>query len=78
MKGIQFLVDENNEKVAVQIDLNIYGELWEDIYDAILAEQSKGEETISFDDYISELKEDGVLNEDEVEYIYATDAKIEQ
>ncbi len=37
MKGIQFVVDENGEKVAVQLDLKKYKQLWEDFYDVITA-----------------------------------------
>lgn len=65
MKGIQFLVDENNKKTAVQIDLDIYGELWEDFYDALLLENrtKPSEDTISLDDFVTELVEEGVLEE---------------
>ncbi len=34
MKGIQFVVDVTGKKKAVLIDLEEWGELWEDIYDA--------------------------------------------
>jgi addiction module RelE/StbE family toxin len=71
MKGIQFLVDENNKKTAVQIDLNNYGELWEDFYDTILIEEAKDETIISFDDFIEELKEDELLNDSEAAFIYS-------
>ena len=37
MKGIQFLVDAAGEKKAVLIDLKTHGEVWEDIYDTLLA-----------------------------------------
>ena len=43
MQGIQFLVNERGEKTAVQIDLTIYGELWEDVYDAFLAKSRADE-----------------------------------
>jgi hypothetical protein len=73
MKGIQFLVDENNEKVAVQIDLKIFGERWEDIYDALLLENKSepSDDNTSFDDFIEELKEDKILNEEDIKYIYS-------
>ena len=61
MKGIKFILDKNNEKVAVQIDLKIFGELWEGIYDTVLVELTKNEPTTSFDDFIQELKEDNML-----------------
>ncbi len=49
MEGIHFVTDENGEKIAVQLDLQRYGELWEDIYDQILIERRKGEKRESFD-----------------------------
>ena len=61
MKGIKFILDKNNEKIAVQIDLKIYGERWEGIYDSLLVELRKNEPTTSFDDFIQELKEDNML-----------------
>jgi hypothetical protein len=39
MKGVQYVVDDQGEKRAVLIDLKINKELWEDFYDAALAEQ---------------------------------------
>lgn len=63
MKGINYLTDENNHKIAVQIDLNLYGDLWEDFYDRILVEQRKNEESTSLDDFIEELVSDGIIDE---------------
>ena len=48
MEGIHFVTDEKGEKIAVQLDLERYGELWEDIYDQILIERRKGEKRESF------------------------------
>lgn len=39
MKGVQFVVDEQGEKKAVLIDLQKHKELWEDIYDSLVAAQ---------------------------------------
>ena len=33
MQGIQFVTDEKGQRVAVQINLKKFGELWEDFYD---------------------------------------------
>lgn len=41
MKGINFLTNDQDQKVAVQIDLEKYGELWEDFYDVLVAEIRK-------------------------------------
>jgi len=43
VKGIQFLVDDMGEKKAVLIDLKTHGEVWEDIYDSILARKRADE-----------------------------------
>jgi len=61
MKGINYLTDENNHKVAVKIDLNLYGDLWEDFYDRILVEQRKNEESTSLDDFIDEMVTGGII-----------------
>ena len=50
MKGIQFVSDHNGQKVAVQIDLRKYGELWEDFYDSLLAQVRKDEPRESLED----------------------------
>ena len=49
MKGIQFLVDEHGDKKSVLIDLELWGELWEDIYDNIVAHSVLGEPTITWE-----------------------------
>jgi hypothetical protein len=43
MKGIQFVVDDDGKKKAVLIDLNKNKGLWEDFYDAVLAEERADE-----------------------------------
>lgn len=43
MKGIQFVTDEEGRKTAVLIDLRKYGELWEDIYDSLIARERADE-----------------------------------
>jgi hypothetical protein len=37
MEGINFVTDEKGKKIAVQIDLEKNAELWEDIYDSLVA-----------------------------------------
>ena len=54
-------MDEQNRKVAVQIDLEKYGELWEAIYDAIVAESRKGEESVDWEEAKQNLKDEGKL-----------------
>ena len=33
MQGIQFVTDDKGKKIAVQINLNKCGEIWEDFFD---------------------------------------------
>ena len=61
MEGIHFVTNEDGKKVAVQIDLERYGEIWEDIYDQILIEQRRGEERESFDAVEKRLVDAGKL-----------------
>ena len=39
MKGIKFVSDDKGQKVAVLIDLQKHGKLWEDFYDSLTAQQ---------------------------------------
>jgi hypothetical protein len=56
MEGIFFSEDKNSKKKFVQIDLSIHGELWEDFFDLIVAEQRKDEEVIPLEEVIENLK----------------------
>ena len=38
MSGISFVIDERGAKTAAVIDLRRHGRVWEDFYDALLAE----------------------------------------
>ncbi len=62
MKGIQYLVDDNGEKTAVQIDLKEYRELWEDFYDCIIFKLRSDEPRESFEVVKERLMEQGKLN----------------
>lgn len=57
MEGIHFVTDE----IAVQLDLDRYGELWEDIYDQILIERRRPEKRESFDTVEKRLIKTGKL-----------------
>jgi len=49
MEGIQFVTDDKGKKVAVQIDLERYGKLWEDIHDQLVADSRAHEKSVSFE-----------------------------
>jgi hypothetical protein len=61
MKGISFVTDEKNNKVAVLIDLKKYGQLWEDFYDTMVAHSRRNEPTISLETMKKKLKASGKL-----------------
>ncbi len=61
--GVQFVTDADGRKVAVMLDLKEWGELWEDIYDNIIADSRKGEATIPLAEFEAELRAEGLLSE---------------
>ena len=61
MEGIHYVTDDKNRKIAAQIDLKKYGELWEDFLDVVESEARKNEDTITLDELKSELKASGQL-----------------
>ena len=63
MKGIYFVTDADGKAVAVQIDLDQWGELWEDMYDRMLIDQRKDEATVPWEDVKKELQVLGKLDE---------------
>lgn len=63
IKGIQFVTDTEGHKVAVMLDLKEWGELWEDIYDNMLADERAGEPGSSLEEFEVELKAENLLNE---------------
>jgi hypothetical protein len=48
-KGVQFLVDDQGEKIGVLIDLKKNAEIWKDFYDRALAEARANEPRESLD-----------------------------
>ena len=49
MEGVNYIVDEKGRKRAVVVDLELHGELWEDVYDAMIAEERKTEDRLSWE-----------------------------
>jgi hypothetical protein len=62
MQGIQFVTDEKGQKVAVQINLKKFGELWEDFYDSLLFHKRVLESRESITSVKERLKKQGKLN----------------
>ncbi len=60
MKGIQYIIDEREQKRAAIIDLGIYGHLWEDIHDILMVEARKSEPRVKWEDVKKRLHEKGL------------------
>jgi len=55
MRGIQFVIDDTGKKTAVVLDLEEWGELWEDIYDILVSESRRGEPTVPWEELKAEM-----------------------
>jgi hypothetical protein len=62
MEGIQFVTDDKGRKTAVLIDLKKYGDLWEDIYDSLIAAERKDEPRESIESVRERLVRQGKLD----------------
>ncbi|MDX6575224.1 MAG: hypothetical protein QOE96_1177 [Blastocatellia bacterium] len=63
IKGVQFVTDSLGHKVAVLLDLHEWGELWEDIYDNMIAKERVDEPLMKLGDFEEELRREGLLSE---------------
>lgn len=55
MNGIHFILDDNDNKVAVQFNYSMYKEYLEDFIDGLIAESRKNEDSISLEDAVKKL-----------------------
>jgi hypothetical protein len=62
MRGVQFIVDSQEKKTGVLINLKKHGRLWEDIYDNWLAEKRKHEPRETLESVRARLKSQDKLN----------------
>jgi len=58
----QFLVDGEGEKIAVVLDFEKHGELWEDVYDSLTIESRKDEPRVPWEEVKRQLEKKGMLN----------------
>ena len=58
---VQFITDDKGEKKGVILNIADYESLMEDLEDLAACAERRNEGTISHEDFIKELKEDGVL-----------------
>jgi PHD/YefM family antitoxin component YafN of YafNO toxin-antitoxin module len=61
IEGIQFVTDDKGKKVAVLIDLERYGKLWESIYDQLLAEERANDKRLPYETVRKRLVRSGKL-----------------
>ena len=64
MKGVQFVVDDAGKKKAVIIDLEEWGEVWEDIYDILVSEYRRGEPSVPWEKLKAEALREERCNND--------------
>jgi len=57
MKGVEFVVDDSGKKKAVLIDLEQWGDLWEDFYDVVVSESRKNEPTVPWSELKAEMEQ---------------------
>jgi len=57
----QFITNEAGKKISVVLPIATYQELLEDIEDLTAVAERREEATISHDDFIKELKQDGII-----------------
>lgn len=62
MRGISYVTNEKGRRVAVQIDLKKYGEMWEDFYDLLTAKKRRDEPRESLASVKTRLQKKGKLN----------------
>jgi PHD/YefM family antitoxin component YafN of YafNO toxin-antitoxin module len=62
MRGIQYITDDRGKKKAVVIDLDSYGELWEDFYDSLVARKRASEPRESLESVKKRLRKQEKLN----------------
>jgi hypothetical protein len=61
MSGIQYVTDEKGRKVAVQIDLKVHKDLWEDIEDVLVSQSRRREKRIPLEKVKANLVKSGKL-----------------
>lgn len=62
MEGIQFVTNDKGKKIAVMIDLQKYGEIWEDFYDSVTARLRANEPRETLMSVRKHLRKKGKLN----------------
>lgn len=61
MSGIQYVTDEKGRKIAVQIDLKLHRDLWEEVEDVLVSRSRKHEKRIPLEKVKASLVKTGKL-----------------
>ncbi len=59
--SVQYLTDERGERTAVLLPISQYEKLLEDLEDLAVVAERREEPTIPHEQFVSELKRDGIL-----------------
>jgi len=59
--SVQYLTDEGGERTAVLLPISTYQKLLEDLDDLAVVAERREESTVPHDQFVSELKRDGIL-----------------
>jgi hypothetical protein len=63
MNGVQYVTDEKGRKVAVQLDLRKYRDLWEEIEDVLVSRSRRHEKRIPLEKVKAALIKTGKLSQ---------------
>jgi len=56
LKGVQFVSDAGGQRTGVLIDLRRHRALWDDVYDALVAESRRKDPRLDWDDVKRRLR----------------------
>jgi hypothetical protein len=59
--SVQYLTDERGERTAVVLSISAYEKLLEDLDDLAVVAERREEPTIPHEQFVTELKRDGIL-----------------
>jgi PHD/YefM family antitoxin component YafN of YafNO toxin-antitoxin module len=60
-QSLQYLIDEHGERTAVLLPISEYEQLLEDLEDLAAIAERRDEPLTSHEDFLAELKRDGIL-----------------
>jgi hypothetical protein len=60
---LQYVTDDKGAKTAVLLPIREYESLMEDLSDLAAIADRRGEETIPHDQFVAELRKDGILSD---------------